>query len=434
MNIASGASKVDTSWSWLVAFAGFSVYCITSGCDMGITSVFFSAALDEFNSNRSVTAVVSALTNFVQMGGGIFSGYLVNRWGCRPVVTLGSVCLGLAFVGTSFSTSINIIYLTQGFLKGIGLLLMLQPIFVIVSDYHVKRRALAMSILTSGSGVGTAIYANLFHWLIRFIGWRGACRVIGCIFCILGTLAAMTFVPIDLNHPKSPKRVDRLTLIDLLKLRACRYLYFSIAFYGCYIAAQATFLTNFAETRNISSARAAALWTYWGIASTAGRLYGGFFKSSPITRVRDFSLAVLGLGISSWLLAFNSKAYPNYEVFVASQIANGWLMGRLYQLAPLCITDVFGIENVSLGMGLFFTVQMPLRVAGPPILGFVTDEENGNYTRAFKILAVVQSISGILVLRFWKHGRLMIKQKECAAVLKKKELDIGHVKEENDWA
>jgi len=138
------------------------------------------------------------------------------------------------------------------------------------------------------------------------------------------------------------------------------------------------------------------------------------------------------MGISSWLLAINSEEYPPYIVFVVSQIANGWLMGMLYHLSSLCIADVFGIENVSLGMGLFFTIQMPAGVAGPPILGFVTDEENGKYTRAFRILAVVQSISGILMLWFWKYGRLMIKQRESTAASVKKELETFCSTEQND--
>jgi len=75
----SGASTVDTPWSWLVAFSAFFVYCITIGCYMGTTGVFYTAFLEEFHANHSLTAVVSSLTNVVYMGGGIFSGYLVNR-------------------------------------------------------------------------------------------------------------------------------------------------------------------------------------------------------------------------------------------------------------------------------------------------------------------------------------------------------------------
>jgi len=136
---------------------------------------------------------------------------------------------------------------------------MLQPIFVIVSEYHVERRAFALSMVSTGSGVGTAVFASLSEWLISLRGWRWACRILGGIFFITGTMAAMTFIPIDLNNPSNPSRARPLKLIELLKLRPCRYLCLSLAFYGCYITVQSTFIMDFAETRNIPSAQAASL-------------------------------------------------------------------------------------------------------------------------------------------------------------------------------
>jgi len=67
-------------------------------------------------------------------------------------------------------------------------------------------------------------------------------------------------------------------------------------------------------------------------------------------------------------------------------------------------------------MGAFYTVQMPAAVIGPPILGFVTDEADGKWTRSFQILAVIQSISGLLMLLFYNHGRLIIIKKEMETV------------------
>jgi len=122
------------------------------------------------------------------------------------------------------------------------------------------------------------------------------------------------------------------------------------------------------------------------------------------------------MGLSSWLLAFNFEGYPSYIVFVISQILNGWLMGMFYHLAPLCIADVFGVENVSLGIGMLITVQTPAAVAGPPILGFVTDGADGKWTPSFQILAVVQSISGLLMLWCYSHVRLIILKKEMETV------------------
>lgn len=294
-----GASQVDTSWSWLVVFASFLTYAVSSACYNGTTGIFFSAFLDEFKANHSTTAIVSSLTNAMYMGNGIFAGYLTNRLGCRPVVMLGSVCIGIAFVGTSLSSSITLIYLTQGLVKGLGVILTIHPIFVIISDYHVKRRNLAMSIVSTGSGLGTAVGASLSDLLISSVGWRWALRVLGCMFSIITILAAMTFVPIDLTHPNTPKRSKQLKLSELSKIRAFRYFCLPIAIYGCYVTAQITFITNFAESINISSMKAGALWIYWGIASTGGRLCGGIFKSSPLIRLRDFTLATLGMGFCS---------------------------------------------------------------------------------------------------------------------------------------
>jgi len=411
-----GACEVDTPWAWLIVFTSFLLYSVSMACYNGTTGVFFSAFLHEFKANHSTTAIVSSLTNAMHMGNGIFAGYLTNRWGCRTVVMLGSVCIGTAFVGTSFSRSITLIYLTQGVLKGLGVILTLQPVFVIVSEYHVKRRTLAMGIVSTGSGLGTAVGASLSEFLITSLGWRWACRVLGCVFSIITTLAAMTFVPIDLTNPNAPKRSTQLKLGELFKIRAFRYFCLPIAIYGCYVTAQITFITNFAESMNISPMKAAALWIYWGIASTGGRLFGGIFKSSPLIRLRDFTVAGLGMGFSSWLLALNFEGYPTYIVFVISQILNGWLMGMFYHLAPLCIADVFGVENVSLGIGVFYTMQMPAAVVGLPLLGFVSDKADGKWTPSFQILAVVQSISGLLMLWFYNHARLIIIKKELETV------------------
>ena len=80
--------------------------------------------------------------------------------------------MGLSFVGTSFSRSINIIYFTQGLLKGMAVILMMHPLFVIVSQYHLKRRTLAMAIVSSGAGVGAAVFATISESLIKSVGWR----------------------------------------------------------------------------------------------------------------------------------------------------------------------------------------------------------------------------------------------------------------------
>jgi len=399
---------VDTPFAWLVVFSAFLCYAIGVGSFMGTTGIFFAVFLEEFQADRGATALMTALSSGVYLGCGIIAGWMTNHWGCRLVAILGSTCMGLAFAISSFSQSMTLIYFTQGLLKGLGTILMMQPLFVIVCNYHVKRLALAMSIVASGSGAGTAIFSSLSQYLINSIGWRAACRALGCIFFVLGSLGAMTFVPVSHNESSTIELSSPKTVRELLKIPGFQFFCMSIFLYGGFMSAFTTFFTDFAKSQDISAAGAAALWMYWGIGTLVGRLSGGILEISSKKRITNYSLALLGLGLCTWILAFSFEDYPNYPAFVVYQILNGYLMGMVYHLTSLCLGDVLGVENVSLGMGIFFTVQMPLGVAAPPVLGFIADKADGSYTGTFQCMAAMQTLSGLLMYFFWKSGRKII--------------------------
>jgi len=407
----SGGSAIDTPFSWVVTFAAFICYGISVGCYL-TTGVFYTVFLEEFQAKRGLTAIVSALESFASFGGAIFAGQLINHFGCRPVVIVGAVCLGLSFIMTSFSTSIEIIYLTQGLLKGWAIILTVQPLCVVISDHHFQRRPLAMAIVSSGGGVGAAVFANLTEWLITSVGWRWACRVLGFIIFCLGVSTALAFIPIDWDCSGVVKRSLPMKNRELFTIKAFRYLCLSNFFYGSYLPVCSTFLIDFARNNNLSSAKAARLWIFWGISTAAGRLYGGLRSSTPLIRLLWFTLSSFGLGAFSWILAFNFEGYPNYIAFVIYQITSGWFLGIHSNLSSLCMGDAFGEENVPIGMGWFYTVMMPTAVMGPPVLGLVADLAGGNYTQSFQISATMQTVSGLLALLFWKHGRLLIKNRE----------------------
>jgi len=399
---------VDTPFAWLVVFSAFLCYAIGVGSFMGTTGIFFAVFLEEFQADRGATALMTALSSGVYLGCGIIAGWMTNHWGCRLVAILGSTCMGLAFAISSFSQSMTLIYFTQGLLKGLGTILMMQPLFVIVCNYHVKRLALAMSIVASGSGAGTAIFSSLSQYLINSIGWRAACRALGCIFFVLGSLGAMTFVPVSHNESSTIELSSPKTVRELLKIPGFQFFCMSIFLYGGFMSAFTTFFTDFAKSQDISAAGAAALWTYWGIGTAAGRLVGGLVDTTRTKQITNFSLALLGLGLVTWLIAFSFGDYPNYVALVFYQMINGYLMGMVYHLASLVLGDVLGVENVSLGMGVFFTAQMPLGVAAPPLLGLVADNADGNYTGTIQCMAVMQTLSGLLMYFFWRSGRNII--------------------------
>ncbi|GFQ66321.1 monocarboxylate transporter 3, partial [Trichonephila clavata] len=112
---------------------------------------------------------------------------LVNKYGCRIVSITGSL---LAFVGFLLSLlvpQVEFLFLTIGLLGGVGFGLMYLPAVVSVALHFEKKRATAMGISLSGTGIGSLIMAPLTAWLISYYGyWKGALLILtGLIFNVV---------------------------------------------------------------------------------------------------------------------------------------------------------------------------------------------------------------------------------------------------------
>lgn len=69
------------------------------------------------------------------------------------------------------------IFLTQGLGAGIGTGLLYIPSMAIVSHYFVKRRALAMTIVVSGSSLGAVIHPIMLNKTLEgYLGFKNAVR------------------------------------------------------------------------------------------------------------------------------------------------------------------------------------------------------------------------------------------------------------------
>ena len=75
----------------------------------------------------------------VMYAGGPISSVLVNKYGSRPVVMVGGLLCCLGMVLASYSTNVIELYLTMGFICGLGLAFNLQPALTVVGKYFYKK-------------------------------------------------------------------------------------------------------------------------------------------------------------------------------------------------------------------------------------------------------------------------------------------------------
>lgn len=197
----------DGGWGWVVMMASFS-------CNVIVDGIVFSAGMflkpigEEFNASTPQTALVSSLLSGFYLLAGPFVSAAANRWGFRPVTIVGAFIACIGFVLSRFATSVFYLYLTYGFIGGIGFCLIYMPSVITVGYYFERWRALATGISLCGSGVGTFIMAPVSTMLINALGWRDALLVQAgmILLCAFFGLAFRPIKPIQVTVSNEPEK------------------------------------------------------------------------------------------------------------------------------------------------------------------------------------------------------------------------------------
>lgn len=128
---------------------------------------------------------------------------LANKFGCRAVCIAGAILASVAFVLSTFSTSVNMLMLTYGVMGGIGFGMIYLPAVVCVGYYFEKKRSLATGIAVCGSGFGTFAFAPLATFLLENLGgWRNANLVLAGLILNCAIFGALMR---PLTYPKKNK-------------------------------------------------------------------------------------------------------------------------------------------------------------------------------------------------------------------------------------
>ena len=133
--------------------------------------------------------------------GPLFS-YLAWRIGYTWLLVLGTLCSSLGFMMASLASEVWHLYLTQGFLLGLGASLIWFPCISSPQSWFLKNRGLAVGISMAGSGCGGLVFSNVAQALMKTVGIHWAMRVLG--FIVLVLLSFCTLVVRPLNPPRDP--------------------------------------------------------------------------------------------------------------------------------------------------------------------------------------------------------------------------------------
>ncbi|XP_042802968.1 monocarboxylate transporter 2 [Panthera leo] len=431
----------DGGWGWVVVGASFISIGFSYAFPKAVT-VFFKEIQQIFNTTYSEIAWISSIMLAVMYAGGPISSVLVNKYGSRPVVMIGGLLCCLGMVTASFSTSVIELYLTVGFITGLGLAFNLQPALTIIGKYFYKKRPMANGLAMAGSPVFLSTLAPFNQYLFNTFGWKGSFLILGGLLlnaCVAGSLMrpvepkqatkkSKNKIGVKENDPDVKKshrkksrweRVNKYLDFSLFKHRGF-LIYLSgnvIMFLGFF--APIIFLAPYAKDKGIDEYSAAFLLSIMAFVDMFARPCGGIVANSKFIRPRIqyfFSFAVMFNGVCHLLcpLADDYTSLVLYAVFF------GLGFGSVSSVLFETLMDLVGPQRFSSAVGLVTVVECCPVLLGPPLAGKLVDQ-TGQYKYMYMTCGAIVFLSSVwLLIGNAINYRLLAKEKKLGEARKKK--------------
>ncbi len=396
-------TKPTVTFNWNIVGFSFITLALTYGIWYSF-SVFFVALLKEFHWGRSIGAGAFSLFIIIHGVSGPFVGGLLDRFGPRGVILIGSIFIGSGLALCSLIHTWWQFYIFFGVITAIGVgSTGWIPNTSLIQQRFKEKRGLAMGIISSGIGIGILVCVPFYQLLITRVGWRTAYLFIAIFIPLIimsMTVAFLKNPPTATQSAYTVKGVsptvsrDSLvinkewvskpwTLRRAVMMKTFWLLSLSLFLGNC--ASQSIFAHQvaFFVDRGLAPLAASYIVGIIGIVSVGGKILWGAL-SDKIGREITYTLGVICLVIGMiFLILFNSLPISRLPYFFAFFFSMGY--AATAALPPLITADFF--EGSAYGR-IYGTLNMINNIGGAFgawFAGFLYDQL-GNYLPVFILL------------------------------------------------
>jgi sugar phosphate permease len=408
-------------FGWWIVLAGCVLQALHSGLlGQGFT-VYFLPLQEEFGWSRTLLSTGFSLSNIVNGVIAPFEGWIADRFGPRRMVIIGVVLFGSGFMFLSTVHSIVTFFLAFALIACGASLGGYLPISVVVLNWFVRKRSLALGIASAGHGLGGLIVPLIALSLVAN-GWRPTALYSGIAILVLGVVFALFLrqrpemygylpdgdspVPAGTDGQKAgnaysdPNAVlpgpEDFTIQEALKTRAFWLVAAGHASAVLTISAISLHLAPYlVQQLGMSLEGAGSIVSLLLFMSIVGRLVGGVLADRM-----DKRWLLVGSMISHTVgLLLLANATNMFQV-VLFTIFHGVAWGTRGLVQNSIRAEYFGRKAIGaiLGVG---SIPVVLAIVISPIFTAWLAELNGNYHFAFMILAAYTA-AGTLFFAFAK--------------------------------
>lgn len=258
-------------YGWIVVIASFFVHVFVLG-NIYSFGVLFPVYMKAFNASQGSVAWVGSIGAGLMTGMAAYSGTYADQYGNGIIVFFGGILISLGLFLASFSTELWHLYVTQGFITGIGYSLAFIAGVSVVGQWFTTKRGLATGIAVAGSGLGQFGISLSTGALLLHFNWRITLRYLALIDffgLIICSLFIRRCIPCYTRDSKESGLV-------YFKDRNFVLLYFSGFFCLLGLFMPYTHLPKYAQLHGISVQKSILMLSIMGVASALGRVLIGF--------------------------------------------------------------------------------------------------------------------------------------------------------------
>jgi MFS transporter, OFA family, oxalate/formate antiporter len=400
-------------WAWVILATVFVDLFINYSVRIG-----YGVVLPEMISNlgftRTDTASIYNAYLFAYIAVTPFTGYLTDRLGARPVITVCCLILG---IGLLLMGTINTLWTACLFyaVVGIGATGMWTPVLTVAQRWFTPgKRGLALGIISPGYGLGFAAMGAAFPWIVRNYTWRHAWYFLGAaaLAMVLVNALLLKSNPEDAGYrPWGEKEGSsgptaaaqalpaKISLGAVFKSRNFWMIglsYFAVAYslYGV-----TTFMVDYAKTQlGIPIEKASLLATVHGFAQVIGVLTILPF-SDYLGRKKTMIISNSFIAVSLFFIVLSGGSWGTL-CFLVGLFAVFY--GPTFPIYGACAGDYFP-RSV---MGTVIGAWTPFYGAGAILSHWATGllrDHTGVYDHAFLLNALMAALS-ILLIGFVRRG------------------------------
>jgi MFS family permease len=409
-------------YGWKIVAAILFTLTFSSGLSFYNHSIYLNAlaATPAFN----VASASIAVSLFFFSGG--LAGLLVARWvqnyDPRYCLTGGAVISAGALSALSYVTTVPQLYVVYC-IFGMGFSASsLIPATTIVARWFKRRRAMALSIASTGLSLGGVILTPLCVLLVEKLSFQTASPIMGLIY-LVGVIPVSWIwlrpspesmglridgdvvddavdeesVPAsDAANQDEPRLSSSAPIEDGLSFREARATRFFWGVAPAYVFLLMAQVGGIAHQyglarETLSESQTALAVAILPVMSIIGRLLGGWIVGK--VAIKQFALFIMGLQILALVILASGTGVRGLCIGLA---LFGCTVGNILMLQPLLIAEAFGLREYARIFSVANLMSSWGTAAGPAVMGYVFALNNEQYQGAYLFAAAAAALGLIL--------------------------------------